>query len=910
MARDGAKWFRDNIHGYIEVPETIVENIIDTDIFQRLKDVDQTGMSPLYPAARHSRFSHSLGVYHLGKQAFRSLEHNIRISEYYKYEKNLLGLAEYRTLYGEEPDDQTEKEIRHNWWRKYQVLFELACLLHDCAHAPYSHAYERYYAIETSEIDEEWCGSVGRKLIYSEDTGEFEFQGLKLQEFKDRDISLEIRRLDKELLSVCNSREFFMDYIPEELWNPQDDFRGPKTSESDERKVQHKGCKEHEKLSSTVLGRGFNKACMKVLQARASKNALVVPEGLVSPEESIKDPRPSWVHQADIEFMVRCIIGLKYSCDPTEFRESIEPLHLREREREKLVRAYVIETSLKNCFIELLNSNKFDVDGLDYIARDAKNAGFGAWDIDYDRMFAALSVMRVAHYHAAPCRGEERSGLWLAGSLIHIAPKGIEGHVPSEDEKLEIRGNFELIYDLPKDKDTSDWLEGVEETEKGEFSSKSPGANPRFLNDATICQVEPTPTSGDTSKVTITVKKAPETWVRVKTVSRLAGAFTGDVNGRKICQPSEPDPEGTQDHLTFEYAPAYDASCLRVIDQIMASRNYQQEWIFTHPKLLYTFFLLGYMPRLASRYVCCKMHPEELGFDENPLEFTSCGYGDVVCSRCNPKDAAEPSEDSDNFVPLILGFDSFFASSPEEYFAKAKDGEPENRARQYMDQGYCFWRSSDSDMRSLFKRIYLENKLRKAVETETGTKDLHSEAIEKYFGSYFNRQHQRPLWKSQAEYREIFSGGEFKDPALRERLESLLMMEDEKAIKNFKVLGGPIRDFLEEHHIKNPVIVPASANPKRIVPEELFVVTRQRGILPLPELGLTSARSSVPQEKFFYIYCDKPKDKEPEPNLQVEALRDLFLEMLKNSKSWQKEAKDKAKELVESEGTDYPEIAM
>lgn len=41
------KLFKDNVHGYISVPRQVVSKIVDTEIFQRLKDVRQTGMQPL-----------------------------------------------------------------------------------------------------------------------------------------------------------------------------------------------------------------------------------------------------------------------------------------------------------------------------------------------------------------------------------------------------------------------------------------------------------------------------------------------------------------------------------------------------------------------------------------------------------------------------------------------------------------------------------------------------------------------------------------------------------------------------------------------------------------------------------------------------------------------------------------------
>jgi len=69
---------KDSVHGYINVPKPIAREIIDTDIFQRLKNIEQTGMQVLYPSATHNRFTHSLGVYHLSKKAFRHFRSNVQ----------------------------------------------------------------------------------------------------------------------------------------------------------------------------------------------------------------------------------------------------------------------------------------------------------------------------------------------------------------------------------------------------------------------------------------------------------------------------------------------------------------------------------------------------------------------------------------------------------------------------------------------------------------------------------------------------------------------------------------------------------------------------------------------------------------------------------------------------------------
>jgi|GEM_PF-1049950 len=110
------KEFRDVVHGYISVPAEWCTLFIDTPIFQRLKYVEQTSMRPLYPCARHDRFAHSLGVYHLAVSAFPRLARNTA--------PDALGginLADYRPA------------------------FLAAALMHDCAHAPFSHTFEEHY---------------------------------------------------------------------------------------------------------------------------------------------------------------------------------------------------------------------------------------------------------------------------------------------------------------------------------------------------------------------------------------------------------------------------------------------------------------------------------------------------------------------------------------------------------------------------------------------------------------------------------------------------------------------------------------------------------------------------------------------------------------------------------------------
>lgn len=123
-----SKIIKDPVYGYISICEkALVENVIDTPEFQRLRDVRQASYSPLFPSATHTRFCHSLGVYHLGKFVFAALKPYL--------------VAEFGSE--QEVDDIGQ-------------TFIVACLLHDVGHAPFSHIGERYFQKESllGELDE------------------------------------------------------------------------------------------------------------------------------------------------------------------------------------------------------------------------------------------------------------------------------------------------------------------------------------------------------------------------------------------------------------------------------------------------------------------------------------------------------------------------------------------------------------------------------------------------------------------------------------------------------------------------------------------------------------------------------------------------------------------------------------
>ena len=103
------KAIRDPVWGYIHLPESLLA-LIDTLEFQRLRNISQLGFVHLvYPGARHSRFEHSLGVFHLAKQFLGKL------------------------VRSNPPLELRDEDVR---------VFLTATLLHDIGHYPFSHTLE------------------------------------------------------------------------------------------------------------------------------------------------------------------------------------------------------------------------------------------------------------------------------------------------------------------------------------------------------------------------------------------------------------------------------------------------------------------------------------------------------------------------------------------------------------------------------------------------------------------------------------------------------------------------------------------------------------------------------------------------------------------------------------------------
>lgn len=102
------KIINDPVYGFIHIQSELIFDIIQHPYFQRLRHIKQLGLAYLiYPGAMHTRFQHALGAMHLMSRAIETLRNkHIEI---------------------------TTQEME---------AAQLAVLLHDIGHGPFSHALE------------------------------------------------------------------------------------------------------------------------------------------------------------------------------------------------------------------------------------------------------------------------------------------------------------------------------------------------------------------------------------------------------------------------------------------------------------------------------------------------------------------------------------------------------------------------------------------------------------------------------------------------------------------------------------------------------------------------------------------------------------------------------------------------
>lgn len=175
------KYFRDPIHGFIEVSGAAL-SIVNSPHFQRLRRIKQNGFaSYAYHGAEHSRFGHSLGTYNLAKHLSSKL------------------------LKG-------EKEIGEE--------FCLAALLHDVGHHPFSHSFE---SVLVSNLDDNYKHETYTKaIIENTEIGDYiDNSGLDKRNVISLIDGNYLERIDLSYLNGLISSELDvdrLDYLPRDAY--------------------------------------------------------------------------------------------------------------------------------------------------------------------------------------------------------------------------------------------------------------------------------------------------------------------------------------------------------------------------------------------------------------------------------------------------------------------------------------------------------------------------------------------------------------------------------------------------------------------------------------------------------------------------------------------------------------------
>mgnify|MGYP003434609502 CR=1 FL=1 len=115
--------YRDSVHNIIRVKTDTAEgrlivSLIDTPEFQRLRRIRQLGLAYFaYQSAEHSRFTHSLGAFHLAARMVAKLR------------------------------------LRYDIPEEAQTAVRVAALVHDIGHGPFSHVIESILDFHHEQLD-------------------------------------------------------------------------------------------------------------------------------------------------------------------------------------------------------------------------------------------------------------------------------------------------------------------------------------------------------------------------------------------------------------------------------------------------------------------------------------------------------------------------------------------------------------------------------------------------------------------------------------------------------------------------------------------------------------------------------------------------------------------------------------
>ena len=320
------KQFRDPVYGYIQVPAPYVEKLIDTLPMQRIKGVAQSGLRPLFAAATHDRFAHSVGVYRFAMLLYDSL--------YKSALDELDGLVDRNRI---EPVKGAELKKKLQAWKN---LLAIACLLHDIGHPVQSHSMEFLY----DDVFLRFPREGDCKGIQKYDRSEWERTAevyVRAREpgkkpYEDSPFRAALKAEKKKINDILEKNSSYR------IAAADDNYVGN----------PHERMSAYYILIDEVLRKNIDDLC-------ASNAKAIGGERSQFEEEQKAD---------ELDFICRMITGTRYQVPANADAD--------------------LEFSLRNCVISILNGS-IDADSMDYIMRNSYSSGYETSEVDHYRFCSA-----------------------------------------------------------------------------------------------------------------------------------------------------------------------------------------------------------------------------------------------------------------------------------------------------------------------------------------------------------------------------------------------------------------------------------------------------------------------------------------------------------------------------------------
>ena len=880
---DNQTVFKDAVLGYINAPKAVVNLLIDHKIFQRLHDVAQTGMETLYPGATHNRFCHSIGVYHLGKLAFQCFQQNVK---------------------NQHPDDvyfqvAANREACERVWNRWRLLFECACLLHDCGHSPLSHSLEFLYdSIETRRDDGTWVNRGSDRILLEDFKGNEEF----VKRFYKRD--------DREK----NSGNAYG--------------------------AQHERMSAH--LVINICG---YRSQLKTLIKDQMLHFDSRPESIQAVENYDEEQL-----QSDLEFMVRTIIGYPYSSSASFLGE--------EKPSGDLIPNQSIIFQLRNCIIRLLNGI-IDVDNIDYSVRDASASGYKSAQVDYERLLKAETIalaydqgkmglvvegerfdhsVRLLKFESDEIKESDHPlTMTISGSATLFVRQ-------KSDSSGKIVGNLEITGNIIEDDEKSTKKKDVR------VIHIQDGSNVRIK--LTAGSLEIRPRTQDENKGTQIYLRSDELHGRIFGVI-FVGSDSSQLKDEGVRKLLDKIRGGG-----LKIYPAYHKSALSVIQGALDAANFESRWIYSHHVTTYNNnFLSVFLLEKCAEYlfdkeysnlfeqlalflkICKSFADKETTVDVAKLKqcFENAQNGireirgrapelakvclydrdycagkcpeviyvllELLCVLCRKM----PVEEREN--GLKQQFSSAVTAVIKTINTYPLTGSPESKPLQYekvlYDQlkqvliahegfkmgmatmsallgmpdaqrvnGKVFYRSSDADLRSMYHSLF-----QNASSIERTTHQDFFSAIEQYE----SRQYLSPMWKSHAEFHFYTQGWKESwfhpqktlerkssidtlslidnffsetttpyDPKDQENHRSLYIYFSNEAVQSYSIkLQKFWKAVSDKFGMDILVYVPQKIRHKKLEDDDTYVVWKNR-IVTMKDIGFHVSHDAG--ESYFYLY--------------------------------------------------------